>query len=90
MLPIDEGGYVLWYRMIAGTKNDLLLQRFTWDGIEFEKIGVETQLNGEPAAPYPAAATHLGDGYLFTTWSEGTSPDFVLKGRFVNLTPKQQ
>jgi hypothetical protein len=87
VVPIPGGGYAVWYRMIAGSKNDLMLQRFIWDGFAFQKIGVEAELNSEPAAPYPAAAVHLGDGYLFVTWSEGTSPDFVLKGRFVNLTP---
>lgn len=85
VLPIPGGGYALWYRMISGSKHDLMLQHFVWDGLSFEKLGVEVQLNDGPAAPYPAAAVHLGDGYLFAAWSEGTSPDFVLKGRFVNL-----
>jgi hypothetical protein len=76
------GGAVAYYRNVSGLSNRLIVQRFTYDGTDFT-IGPELEVVSMRAAPYPPAITHvLGDLY-FVAWSEGTSPAFRLRGRFV-------
>ena len=80
-----DGGAVVWHRLIRGFENDVLVQRFNDNGQVLEKSGEPVRLNGDVAPPYAPAVTHISGHIYFIAWSEGKSPDFRLKGRFVNL-----
>lgn len=87
-----SGGAVMWFRVRSGIRNDVLIQRFDTASGSITAQGNERLLNPEGttsdhAAPpvYNPAITHLFDHVYFTSWSEGTSPEFRLKGRFVDL-----
>lgn len=87
-----EGGAVMWFRVRSGIRNDVLIQRFTVGAQAVVPVGSERILNPEDmtadhAAPpiYTPAITHVRDHVYFTAWSEGKSPLFRLKGRFVDL-----
>ena len=86
------GGLVGWYRQRAGLRNDVLVRGFSFDGERFAATGEERLLNPpdeaeggdeHAAAPYGLALAHVGDGVFLVVWSEGRSPDFRLRGRFV-------
>lgn len=78
------GGAVAWYKNISGIRNDMFVQPFSFDGITFT-AGWDVEVPGGPMPPYPPAITHVKDGVYFVAWSEGTSPDFYLKGTFLQL-----
>ena len=76
---------VAWYRNLGGLENDLLVRVFeeTGGGVP-HWWGESTVVNPVPAAPYPPAIVAIPGGF-FLTWSDGDSPDFRLKGRFVRI-----
>jgi hypothetical protein len=78
------GGAVAWHRNVSGFRNQVLVRSFAFDGAAFAP-GVERVLDTENAGPYAPAITHIRDNVYFVVWSEGPSPDFCLKGRFVQL-----
>lgn len=78
------GGAIAWYKNISGIRNDMFVQAFRFDGATFT-IDWDVQVPGGPMAPYAPAITHVKDNVYFVAWSEGTSPDFTLKGRFMQL-----
>ena len=85
------GGAVMWYRVRSGIRNDAWLQRFT-GGDMWRAEGEPLLLNPEGpiddhATPpiYGPALIHLHDHLYLAAWSEGTSPNFRLVGRFVQL-----
>ena len=82
-----EGGALVWYRLVSGIRNDVMAQRFIYDGEAFTAQGDAAQVNddGEFGAPYAPAIAHVKDNVYFVVWSQGTSPAFRLKGRFVEL-----
>lgn len=79
------GGAVAYYRNISGIRNDVVLAPFTFGGGSFT-MGPEVVLPDGPApSVYGLAFTHIGEDVFFVAWSEGTSPDFRLLGKFVRL-----
>jgi len=83
------GGLLAWYRIRSGFRSDLLVRGFAYDGYTFTATGPERVLNPaeeedeHAAAPYGIALAHLGEGVYLVIWSEGTSPRFRLRARFV-------
>lgn len=69
------GGAVAWYRVVRGIESSLHVQRVGGEPVDVPAAG--------PVAAYPAAITYLADGIYFVAWSEGMSPAFRLKGRFI-------
>ncbi len=65
------------------------MRGFAYDGYTFTATGPERVLNPaeeedeHAAAPYGIALAHLGEGVYPVIWSEGTSPRFRLRARFV-------
>jgi len=82
-----DGGALVWYRIISGIRNDVMTQGFEYDGQDFVAHGSAVQVNneGEFGAPYAPAIAHVKDNIYFIVWSQGVSPAFRLKGRFVEL-----
>ena len=77
------GGAVAYYRNISGIRNELIVQGFSYDGAEF---ALDPEVTGAPEAVlYAPAIASVGDRVYFIAWSEGTSPDFYIKGRFIRL-----
>jgi hypothetical protein len=87
--PGPGGGAVAWYRMRSGIRNDLYVQGFALDGATVTAAGSPLLLNppdvyeDHAAAPYQTTIAHVGGGVYFLAWSEGKSPAFRIKGRFV-------
>jgi hypothetical protein len=79
-----QGGVVVYYRNVSGLNNRVIAQAFSFDGESFD-VGEEIVVSEGPAAPYPPALTHIGATIYFMAWSQGESPDFRLKGRFVEI-----
>lgn len=82
VVPTPSGGLVVWYRNQGGIKNDVWVQAFDANEGALEKDGLATKMNDGFAAAYPAAVAHIEGESVVVVWSEGTSPDFVMKGRF--------
>ena len=81
----ESGGAVAWYRMISGIKSSVFVQRFDFDGEAFSTPGDPVRVNDGAAAGYfPTSITHIADNIYFIVWSEGNSPDFRVKARFVS------
>lgn len=79
------GGAVVWYRNVAGLKNNLMGQTFEYaDGL-FSVNQSSKQINVNYAAPYAPAVTHLGDRFYFFAWSEGDNPKYRVWGTFEEL-----
>ncbi len=76
------GGAVAWYRIISGIKNNVLVQGFSNENGVLTPLGLPVFVNDSPAAPYPLSLVHIAGDLFFVAWSEGTSPDFRLRGRF--------
>lgn len=76
------GGAVVWYRNVSGLRNELWIQRFTFDGASFS-LSTPDLATGEWVPPYPPAITHIRDDIYFVAWSQGTSPDFRIMGAFL-------
>ncbi|MCB9523441.1 MAG: hypothetical protein H6702_08660 [Myxococcales bacterium] len=75
------GGVVGWFRLDRGIRSTPFWQAFDATGVPQD---VPRQIpTAEPAAPYPMALTHVGDGRYFIGWSQGVSPAFLGMGRFV-------
>jgi hypothetical protein len=73
---------VAWYRNISGIRNELWAAPIDASGA----LGDEVMIYGDPgAAPYQPAITHVMGSFWFVAWSQGTSPDLRLRGRFVEL-----
>jgi hypothetical protein len=70
------------FRIQSGIENDLMLASIDAIGTVSEPW---VQAEAPPVAPYRAALTHLGSDVFFVAWVEGISPDFVLRGQFLNL-----
>lgn len=77
------GGAVFWYRNQGGFSNLFQAQRFDDDGATLTAGPLQSVAS--PVPPYAPAATHVAGHVYFAAWSEGTSPDFVLRGMFVDL-----
>jgi hypothetical protein len=77
------GVALLWYRVITGIRNDVLLGAFRPLGTSYIAPRPARVLNENPAAPYAPAFVHIEGSRFFAAWSEGTSPQFRLMGRFV-------
>jgi len=80
------GGAVFWYRNQSGIRNAYRVASFADDGTTLT-VGSERMVTASPVPPYAPAAAHVEGNVYFAAWSEGTSPNFVLKGLFVDLTP---
>jgi hypothetical protein len=78
------GAGVAWYRNISGIRNALWVARLVDDG-DALTITAEQAIPDAEAAPYASTITHVVDDVYFVAWSQGTSPDLRLYGRFVDL-----
>jgi hypothetical protein len=85
VVPLASGPAAAWYENAGGIKNALLVQRCAAQEGALVPVGSPAELNGALAAPYAPAAIRIGPEILFVAWSEGTSPDFVMRGRFLVL-----
>ena len=75
------------FRIQSGYSNDVYLAALDENGLLFQ----DSLLQDTPAAaPYRPAITHLGGDAYFVVWSQGTNPDFVLAGQFIDLATYQQ
>lgn len=81
--PGPQGGAIVWFANQSGLKNKLLFQRFSWDGVYLESVGSPEQLNEAGAPPYQPTLVHLAGDVYFAAWSEGSSPDFMVRGKFL-------
>lgn len=81
----DQGAALLWYRVISGIRNDVRLGAFRPLGDSYVAPTPIRSLNENSAAPYAPAFVHIDGSRFLAVWSEGTSPDFQLVGRFVQL-----
>jgi len=70
------------FRIQSGIENDLMLASIDANGTVSEPW---VQAEDPPVAPYRAALTHLGSDVFFVAWVEGASPDFVIRGQFLDL-----
>lgn len=78
-----SGGAVGWYRTVSGIRNRFVVQRFDFDGAVLSP-GSEIDLGTDGAVGvYSPALIHIGDDIYFAAWSEGTAPEFFVKGRAV-------
>lgn len=80
------GGAVFWYRNQSGIRNAFRMAGFVDDGTTLT-AGSERMVTASPVPPYAPAAAHVDGTIYFAAWSEGTSPNFVLKGVFIDLAP---
>ena len=80
------GGAIFWYRNQSGYRNGYRAASFADDGTTLT-AGSERMVTASPVPPYAPAAAHVDGTVYFAAWSEGTSPNFVLKGVFVDLAP---
>ena len=78
------GAGVAWYRNISGIRNALWVARLVDDGDTLTATAAQAIPDAE-AAPYASTITHVVDDVYFVAWSQGTSPDLRLYGRFVDL-----
>ncbi len=83
--PVENTGLVMWYRVISGFRNDVVVQPFFWEGADDEvAMAPGAELTPvDPAAPYGTVVVALGDRHYFVAWSEGVSPDLRVTGRIV-------
>ena len=93
VVPGPGGGALAWYRTRTGYWSDLLVQGFSAAGAGLAATGQPLVVNpaegtlqshAAPAA-YGPALTRVRDRVYLAAWSEGTSPDFALMGRFVEV-----
>ncbi|MBN2360025.1 MAG: hypothetical protein JXR83_11280 [Deltaproteobacteria bacterium] len=84
LLLAPGGGAVFWYRNQSGYRNAFKMQSFTDDGSALV-AGAERLVTASSVPPYAPAAAHVSGTIYFAAWSEGTSPNFVIKGVFVDL-----
>ncbi len=70
------------YRIQSGYSNDVYLAAIQNDAVLFQDHLLQ---NTPAAAPYRPAITNLGEDAYFLLWSQGTNPDFVLTGQFIDL-----
>jgi len=86
-----DGGAVVYYRLLSGLANELVVQPFRLDGDPDgvvsdvsmgDAITIETE---QPVLPYPPSITNVGPGLWFLTWSEGTGTALRVRGRFLRI-----
>lgn len=78
------GGAVLLHRVISGIQNEVSLVPFHLDA-DAPVADPEVSLaRARPAGPYPLGLAAVADAVWLATWSDGTSPAFRLRGRFVS------
>ncbi len=81
----DTHAALAWFRLVSGTRNEVVVTRVDGVGTDALVAGEELLLPDAEAAPYPLSLTHVGQGVYLVVWSQGQSPDFVIYGRFVDL-----
>lgn len=80
---VGDRGVLAWFRRVQGNRSAIYVQRVKLDdGVVLEGAPEQVPLEGD-AAPYPMALTALGDGRIAMVWSEGVSPDFRLRVRYL-------
>ncbi len=80
-----DGGLVAYYRLIAGFRNDLILQWFSANETSLSTLEPSQLINDAPVPPYQPCVIAIGDDISFVTWAEGDNPAFRIKGRFVRF-----
>ncbi len=79
------GGAVAWFAENAAGGRAIFAEAFTDGGRAFGP-GTQTNVSGSAkVGPEAPAIVHVGGDLWFLAWSQGTSPDFSLEGRFVEL-----
>lgn len=74
----DDAVAVAYFRQVRGFTNEVLVASVTDPSIEPVQVANE-------APAYQPAVTHVMGRYWFVSYAIGTSPDFRLVGRFVQL-----
>ena len=75
-----------WYRNIRGIQNEVFVGRVDVDSAGAVSVRGEAMIETDtPAGFYTLGLTHVGEDTFFVVWSEGVSPDYVIKARFVAL-----
>ena len=82
--PSAGGGAVAWHKNVSGYQDNLYAQAFRHDGTAFT-LGTPVLVTPQTVPPYAPAITHVRDDLYFLAWSEGTNPNFVVKGVFTRL-----
>ncbi len=80
----EGGSAVVWLRNIAGLRNEILVRRVE-TGARFtfgDEVAIPTE---RPVYPYPPVLVSLRAQLYFVAWVEGTSPDLIVRGRFIDL-----
>jgi hypothetical protein len=85
VVAAEEGVLVAWARILSGIQAELVVQPLRLEGGSIV-AGVEQVLDTETAvlSAYLPGLTWLCDDVWFVAWVEGSSPDYVVKGRFVH------
>lgn len=83
----DAGqGAVVWLWSIQGIQSGVAAARFSAEADGSIAFGDRVELaRAQPAGPYPLGVARLSADWLFVAWSDGDSPAFRLRGRFVRL-----
>jgi hypothetical protein len=84
--PATGGGAVAWFIQPQGAR-ELMVQGFGYDGKKWTP-GISQTISAplpSEVAPAPPGFVHLSGKTYFLGWGQGTSPGYVLKGRFLTL-----
>jgi hypothetical protein len=88
----ENGGTLMWVRTSGSIlDSQIFAQQVARDSDNWTMTGQMHQLNETKAPGYFApAALAITDEVSFLVWAEGTSPDFVLYGKFLNFESLSQ
>jgi hypothetical protein len=84
LAPAVGGGALAWHQNVSGYRNKLYAQPFRYDGTTFTP-GTPVLVTPQTVPPYAPAITHVQEDLYFLAWSEGTNPNFLVKGVFTRL-----
>jgi len=80
------GGAVAWFQNISGIRNDVYVQSFKRRETGGFEVGSVRKIATEsPAPPYPIAFEHVAQDLYVIAWSEGSSPNFVIRAQYLVL-----
>ena len=84
------GGAAVYYSSESGSGYYVTIRGFTRNGSNLEKSSEAIRVHSVSVAPYQPAITHIKDDIYFVAWSEGSNPDFYIKGTFINLSETER
>ena len=83
IVPHPDGGGVVFYVRTEGAESRILAQRFSLAAGELV-AGAEVEV-APSIAPYPLTAAHVAGDVFFAAWSERSTGELRLAGRFVEI-----